>query len=191
MDGRRPEFQEVYDQFAPRIHRYLGRFVGASEAQDLTQEVFVRVSQALDGFRGESRLSTWIYRIATNVALDRLRAAGPAAADRQRPEEAPVADPAPAAEQQSIRKEMNECIRGFVEDLPADYHSVIVLSEFEELTDREIAEVLGISLEAVKIRLHRARARLRRELATGCTLYHDDQNDLACHQTDPPVSFRE
>ena len=67
------EYQEIHDTFRPKIHRYLTRLVGEHEAEDLTQEVFVKVSQALKSFRGESQLSTWIYRISTNVALDRLR----------------------------------------------------------------------------------------------------------------------
>jgi len=68
------EFVTIYTEYHPKIQRYLTRLVGDYEAEDLTQEVFIRISQALPTFRGESKLSTWIYRIATNAALDRLRA---------------------------------------------------------------------------------------------------------------------
>ena len=67
------DFQNVYQEFQPRIHRFLCRLVGPEEADDLTQDVFLKVSQALPTFRGESTLSTWVYRIATNSALDKLR----------------------------------------------------------------------------------------------------------------------
>jgi RNA polymerase sigma-70 factor (ECF subfamily) len=67
------EFQHIYSAFRPKIHRYLARLTGADEADDLTQEVFIKVSRGLKGFRGESKLSSWIYRIATNAALDHLR----------------------------------------------------------------------------------------------------------------------
>jgi RNA polymerase sigma-70 factor (ECF subfamily) len=67
------EFQNIYDAFRPRILAYLARMVGKHEAEDLTQEVFIRVSLGLKDFRGASKLSTWIYRIATNAALDHLR----------------------------------------------------------------------------------------------------------------------
>jgi RNA polymerase sigma-70 factor (ECF subfamily) len=67
------DFQNVYQEFQPRIHRFLCRLVGPEEADDLTQDVFLKVSQALPGLRGESTLSTWVYRIATNSALDKLR----------------------------------------------------------------------------------------------------------------------
>ena len=67
------EFPQIYTAYWPKIARYLARLVGEDEAEDLTQEVFIKVSQALPGFRGESSVSTWLYRIATNAAYDRLR----------------------------------------------------------------------------------------------------------------------
>jgi RNA polymerase sigma-70 factor (ECF subfamily) len=73
MDDSELEFQKIYDAFQPKILRYLIRLVGENEAEDVTQEIFVKVSQALENFRGESKLSTWLYRIATHAALDRLR----------------------------------------------------------------------------------------------------------------------
>ena len=69
----KPEFQDIYTAFNEKVRRYLARLVGEAEAEDLTHEVFIKASKALDDFRGESSLSTWIYRIATNTALDRLR----------------------------------------------------------------------------------------------------------------------
>jgi len=67
------EFQIIHDTFRPKIYRYLSRMVGEHEAEDLTQEVFVKVNQGLGNFKGESKLTTWLYRIATNAAIDRLR----------------------------------------------------------------------------------------------------------------------
>jgi len=84
---------------------------------------------------------------------------------------------------------MNACIRGFVENLPTDYRSVVVLSELEELSNQQIAEVLGISLATVKIRLHRARALLKKEFATRCDFYQDEGNGLLCDLKITGVSF--
>src|SRR5574342_1048299 len=67
------EFPKIYAGFQQKILRYLTRLVGEADAEDLAQEVLIKVSEALPNFRGESQLSTWIYRIATNTALDRLR----------------------------------------------------------------------------------------------------------------------
>lgn len=67
------DFKEVYKEFQPKILHYLYRLTGHDEVDDIAQEVFEKVSRSLEGFKGESKLSTWLYRIATNTALDRLR----------------------------------------------------------------------------------------------------------------------
>ena len=73
MEEIKLDFQEVYDTFQPKINRYLTRLVGESDEEDLTQEIIIKINKALIDFRGESDISTWIYRIATNAALDILR----------------------------------------------------------------------------------------------------------------------
>jgi RNA polymerase sigma-70 factor, ECF subfamily len=175
------DFQAIYGEFQPRIHRYLSRLVGRSESEDLTQEVFAKVSQALPGFRGESSVSTWVYRIATNTAFDRMRS--PAfQRTRQLTSEIPEAatGPSPGIEHDLARTEMNACLRRYIEALPAGYRSVLLLSEDEGLTNQQIAEALGLTLDTVKIRLHRARARLRARLGSGCDVYRDEDNEVAC-----------
>ena len=67
------DFSKIYDEYYPKIVRYLARLIGESEAEDAAQEVFVKISRSLDSFRGESSLSTWVYRITTNAAMDHLR----------------------------------------------------------------------------------------------------------------------
>ena len=187
--GAALDFQRVYDEFQPRIRRYLARLAGPGEADDLSQETFARVSQALAGFRGEAALSTWIYRIATNVAFDRARSPGfQLQARTAEPAALAALGAAPTIEQDIASREMSECVRDYVDQLPADYRTVVVLSELEELPDREIAEVLGISLEAAKIRLHRARARLRQMLEQGCDLSRDERNELTCEPRPDDVS---
>jgi RNA polymerase sigma-70 factor (ECF subfamily) len=86
----------------------------------------------------------------------------------------------PEVDQQLIRREMNSCIREYIEQLPEDYRAVLVLSEVECLKNREIAEILGVSLDTVKIRLHRARARLKESLGSHCRFYLDERSELAC-----------
>ena len=184
-------FQQVYDEYHAKIFRYLARIVGQSEAEDLTQEVFVKVGQALETFRGESQLSTWIYRIATNAAMDRLRQPSvrhggekllpvESIAEIKADQDIRTGELKPSTEQGLIRTEMNGCIREIIQKLPEQYRSVIVLSELEDLKDGEIAGILGLTLQAAKVRLHRARARLRKELSAACVFYRDEQNELAC-----------
>lgn len=184
MSGASLEFQSVHDRFRPRVLRYLTRLVGEGEAEDLTQSVMLKVSEGLPGFRGDSRLSTWIYRIATNAALDSLRhkAIQPPSETEFESDERDVPPDAltPSVEAAAIRQEMNECIREFIERLPENYRTVIVLSELEGFKNSEIAAILGISLDTVKIRLHRAREKLRQSLQTGCSFYRDVTDELAC-----------
>ena len=188
------EFRSIHNSFRPKILRYLTRFVGEDEAEDLTQTVMVKVSKSLRNFRGDSTLSTWIYRIATNTALDRLRSHATKWTSQQSGStgiltesevesvESRIAfeEKAPSVEATVIRREMNECIGEFIDRLPETDKAVIVLSELEEFKNSEIAEILGISLDTVKIRLHRARERLRKVLRTGCNFFRDDRNEFAC-----------
>ena len=184
METNQPEFQQIYNSFQPRILRYLLRMVGESEAEDLTQEVFGKVAKSLANFRGDAQLSTWIYRIATNTAMDRLRrtAAAPTIQFAESDEDPAASfwaiDPEPMVEAQVYRQEMNDCIRGFVQKLPENYRTVLVLGEFEGLKNEEIAEILSLTLDTVKIRLHRARERLKHELEANCGPEWTDSNEF-------------
>jgi RNA polymerase sigma-70 factor (ECF subfamily) len=84
----------------------------------------------------------------------------------------------PLVEPQIFRKEMSECVQGFIQKLPENYRVVLVLSEFEGLKDSEIAETLGISPGAVKIRLHRAKERLKEEILARCDSYWVEENEF-------------
>ncbi len=192
MEDSEPDFQKIYGALQPKILRYLQLLVGEDEAEDLTQEVFVKVHQALENFRGESKLSTWLYRIATNAALDRLRSPSFQRIAQERLSDDSIekgeedvdardvwtGEKKPLVEQQIIREEMNDCIRGYVEKLPENYRTVLVLSELEGVRNKEIAEILGVTLDTVKIRLHRAREKLKEELWTHCDFYWVEENEF-------------
>jgi len=92
---------------------------------------------------------------------------------------------AETTEERLIRGEMSECVRGLIEQLPEGYRTVLLLSEMEGLADAEIAKVVGSTLEAAKIRLHRARRRLRAALEEECRLYHDGEERLRCDRKGP------
>lgn len=177
MSDNELEFYKVHETFRPKMNRYLTHLVGEHEAEDLTQEVFVKVSQALKNFRGESKLSTWLYRIATNTAIDKMRMSSfrQDAWMSSLNDSNEIADgdvwiekETPSIEYQLLRKERYQCFQDFVKNLPPNYRTVVILSELEELTNSEIAEILDLSIDTVKIRLHRGRARLLQELKTHC-----------------------
>jgi RNA polymerase sigma-70 factor (ECF subfamily) len=196
MSLNKQDFSTLYDEYYQKIVRYLTRLIGESEAEDAAQETFVKIDRSLDSFRGESSLSTWIYRIATNTALDHLRRPSSKRSvqsteekDAMGDEDPGPIDKTPLLDTLLIRKDMNDCIRGVVDSLPGDYSTVLVLSEFEGLTNSEIAEVIGISLDTAKIRLHRARAKLRKALEAKCNFYRDERNELSCDPKTTPLKF--
>jgi RNA polymerase sigma-70 factor, ECF subfamily len=174
-------FDDIDAAYRSRILRYLTRMVGELEAQDLTQEVLLKISTNLKSFRGESRLSTWIYRIATNAALDRLRDPSRRRVISYDTPDDPDLDPRElgrvdlgtdtamlSPEQQACRQERYDCYCRLIQDLPAGYRAVVALSSLEDLAAAEIAEILGLNLSTVKIRLHRGRARLLQALKEHC-----------------------
>lgn len=188
-------FGDIYDKFHVKLYSYLERMLGKNDAEDVTQEVFVKINNGLKDFKGKSRLSTWIYKIATNTALDRMKCRS-FREDNKKMMLGNISEESEAtnicleektlsAERQAIRNEMNQCIREFVDRLPTDYKTVIVLSEIKDLKNRQIADILDISLDAVKIRLHRARARLKAEFEAGCDFYHDEDGKFACDRKKP------
>ncbi len=179
----------VWCNIRDRILRYLKRIANPDDAEDLSQEVFDKINKGLNKFQGRSSLSTWIYRIATNTAIDKSRFAAykyemvhHSFEDGTSHESSgdPVVPASLVTDQLVIRKEMSDCINEFVDTLPPDYRTVIVLSDLEGFVNKEIAEILGISLDNVKIRLHRARAKLKKALQEGCDFYYTDGNTLAC-----------
>ena len=192
---REPDFNKLYKEYQPKILHYISRLTSENEAEDITQEVFEKINRGLSGFKGKSQLSTWIYRIATNAALDRLRSPSFKRNIEELTEsseenniwtnhkKAPV-------DQQLIRKEMSECVQEHIDKLPSDYKAVILLSEQEGLTNQEIADILQISLDNVKIRLHRARASLKKILDEACDFYHNEQDILACDRKSSIIKFK-
>jgi RNA polymerase sigma-70 factor (ECF subfamily) len=199
MDSFTEDFKATHASYRPRILRYLTRLVGPGEAEDLAQEVFVRVSRGLPDFKGDAKLSTWIYRIATNVATDRLRSrsfkdarSGKAISYHEGSVEDADALPdekSPSLERQLMREEMSSCIHNYINTLPENYRAIVILSDIEGLTNQEIAEVLELTLDTVKVRLHRGRAKLKEKLKTGCHFDRDEEDILVCNpKTDPDKS---
>jgi len=189
-------FPEIHEIYQPKIVRYLATLIDEYEAEDLAQEVFAKLGRNLETFRGEARLSTWIYRIATNLAIDRIRHCTlPFEDHRNRADDLDVqledrntwtGELPHSAEQLLIRAEMTDCIRSCLAKLPEHYRVVLALNDSEGFRAKEIAEIAGITLDTVKIRLHRARALLRKEIEINCRVYRDERNELAC---EPTVEF--
>ncbi len=145
-----------------------------ADAEDAAQETAIKVYRNLHLFRGDSQFRTWVLSIARNEGLARLRKLGSLredSLDADTDEQTGDYTPAVLTSWREIpaetleRRELGEMLRQAVEGLPEIYRNVVVLRDIEEMDIRETAAALGISEAAVKVRLHRARALLQRELA--------------------------
>ncbi len=174
-------FWEIYDQFCPRVKRViLGLVRDEWIADDLTQETFVRVQDHLDDLKDPSKLSSWIFRIAYNLCQDHFRAAGKfAVLDNAEDKEAEIMDEG-SVQQEFEQHQMSACVQEEIDRLPEPLRTVLLMSDRMEFSQREIAEVLGISVENVKVRLHRARKRLKKLLEQKCNFETDERNVLVC-----------
>ena len=175
-------FDTLHAALYRRVVSFLRRFVPGAEAEDLAQEVFLRVHQGLPDFRGQSKVSTWVFQIATHLALDRLRSADYRQTLRDRPMEEADARPSPQADPglPPVQKEMCHCIRDMVSTLPLGYRTILCLSDLQDLTLREIAAILELTPGAAKIRLHRARQVFRQRMEAGCRFLLDERGELQC-----------
>ena len=164
-------FEPLVEKYRQRVYR-LARNVlhDSEEAFDVAQEAFIRAFQALPTFRGQSAFYTWLFRITLNVASDRARqrtARGRAFGTERVEEEEwsrTLVDPGEGPDASAARAEERRRIGRALDALPPHHRAIIMLSDLEGLSYREIAEVLGIPMGTVMSRLHNARKRLRAAL---------------------------
>jgi RNA polymerase sigma-70 factor, ECF subfamily len=162
--GDEDAFEHLVITYQHRIFAVALRMLGnAAEAEEIAQDVFLRVHRSIADFRGEARLSTWLYGIASRLCLNRL-----ASADRRlRRDDADALDRAPASGDAAAlmeRSEMESALRQAIAGLPEERRMVVVLRDLEGLSYEEISEALGLELGTVRSRLHRARLDLKAKL---------------------------
>lgn len=168
-------FERLLDEYGRRIFNVVYGILGDyDEAADCTQEAFVKAYESLHTFRGDSQLYTWLYRIAVNLAKNRLRDLRrrrrreafsldePLALDEEVEKQLSAGELTP--EELAEKAEMQEVVRRAIATLPYDLRVALVLRELDGLSYAEIAEVVGASVEAVKARVFRARRMLKERL---------------------------
>ena len=170
--GNPTAFDKLVRTYSPRLFAVARRFMqNDHDASDVLQDAFLSAFRAIDRFEGQSRLSTWLHRIVVNAALMKIRA-------RQRRPETPIEEFLPkfledghhveqpaewrsSAEGVLESQQVRALVRASIDQLPESYRTVLMLRDIEELDTAETAKMVGISDNAVKIRLHRARLALR------------------------------
>jgi RNA polymerase sigma-70 factor (ECF subfamily) len=178
------EASALFSTYRDRIYRYLLTLVhNPSEAEDLTQDTFLRAYSHHDCLRDPSAVRGWLYRIATRVCLDRLRKRV-AQVSLDGEEGASTIDSlpsqSPSALEMAEREETGACVQRCLDFLSDSYRAVILLHEAHSLTAAEIAELLGESVGTIKIRLHRARRRLQEIMRIGCAVSQSGNGVPCC-----------
>ena len=166
-------FEKIVGEHEKKVYNLALRMLGSpDDARDILQDTFLKVYDHLDKFRGDSRLSTWIYRIAMNEALMKIRRekGRMVSLDTFKVSEGEVRsleieDWAQKPLDKLLTRELGDKMDRAVSGLPEDYRAVFLLRDVEGLSNADIAKVLDISVPAVKSRLHRARLFLRGELS--------------------------
>ncbi|GAC1670040.1 MAG: RNA polymerase sigma factor [Candidatus Acidiferrum sp.] len=170
--GDNAAFEELVNRYERKIFRLTMNITGNREdAQDATQDAFLKAYTHLDGFHGDSRFYTWLVRIAANEALMRLRKRRPGQFSLDETVEGEsdfstreLEDWRPSPEQDYAQAEMHSILSSVIEKLDPNLRIVFVLRDMEQLSTQETADVLGISVSAVKARLLRGRLQLRGKL---------------------------
>lgn len=161
-NGDLAAFEQIVRRHQAAVYRVGLRMLGSrADAEDVTQETFVRAWRSLDRFRGQSALNTWLYRIVTRRCLDTIAARRTTEQLDDAATEHVGAEPAEIV----AHREQLQAVTRVIAELPADQRAALVLREFEGLSYEELADVLGTSVAGIKGRLHRARLTVLRATA--------------------------
>lgn len=175
LAGDREKFRMLVEQYQQMVFRTcMGFLHNKDDAEDLTQDVFIQAYQSLSRFRGNAAFSTWLYRIAVNASLNKIRKSPlklimqqfeNLSGDRKEKEISVFVTDEEDPEKILIRNEHVEWVRRALESLPDKQRTAIVLSKYDDLSQKEIAEIMTITEGAVEALLQRAKKNLREKLA--------------------------
>jgi RNA polymerase sigma-70 factor (ECF subfamily) len=171
--GSMEAFEEIISRYESKVYNLAMRFCRNQEdAEEVLQDVFSTIYSKLDGFRGQSQFSSWMYRIIVNAAFMKLR-------KRKQSHTISLEDLAPQVRQSCLEQdnpvlhrsdtitqnnELRKTLDAAIGRLPSQYRAVFILRDVDGLSNQEVSEILGLSIPAVKSRLHRSRLMLRRRL---------------------------
>jgi len=173
LKGDQNAFAEIVELFQDKLYRVCFRMLGNKhEAEDIAQEAFVRAFINIHTFDTKRKFSTWIYRIATNLCIDRIRKKKPdyfldaeVAGTEGLNMYSQIASAAELPEEEILKMEMQDRVQYEISRLPDKYRAVIVLKYMEDLPLQEISDILEMPLGTVKTRIHRGREALRKQLS--------------------------
>lgn len=177
------EFLKIHDDYYDRIKRFILSVVKDSWiADDIVQETFIRINKHIGSLRDSSRLSSWIYRIAWNLCMDYQKKK----AEISNQDDLEGLSCGIKIQQRMEQHEMGVCVQEKINRLPDTLRIPMILFDIEGLSHAEIADILDITIDNAKVRLHRARAELKIILENECRFERDDRGVFVC--TPFPIS---
>ncbi|MEI0739044.1 RNA polymerase sigma factor SigW [Paenibacillus sp. JTLBN-2024] len=176
LKGDQRAFAEIVELYKDKIYHLAYRMLSnRHEAEDIVQETFLRVYRNLDRYDQNQKFSTWIYRIATNLCIDRLRKKKPTySLDAEMNDQegmdgySMIPSDNRTPESEALLSETQQIIYQAIDSLPAKYKSVMILRYLQDLSLQEISDVLGMPVTTIKTRVHRGREFLRKKLEPKC-----------------------
>lgn len=174
--------RDGYAELEAKLRPFVARRVRPDDVDDVVQDVFVRMLRGLPTLRDEQRFGPWVYQVARSAIADRMRdAARHPTTSADPPEPASPAPDEDEDEDGAVARELSSYVAFFVAMLPPPYREALTLTELEGMTQKEAAEMLGISLSGMKSRVQRGRAQLRRLLEDCCHIALDPRGRvIAC-----------
>jgi RNA polymerase sigma-70 factor (ECF subfamily) len=165
----------IWHQFSAPLRQFIAnRVAQPQDTDDILQEVFIKIHRNLDNLASETRLSSWLYRIARNAVIDYYR-------QRQSMEELPD-QPLELTEPDHPHQDLAACLKPMIDNLPEKYRQALWLTEFEGLSQKALSEQLGLSFSGAKSRVQRGRAQVQAMLAACCHLEFDRTGTVLDHQ---------
>jgi RNA polymerase sigma-70 factor (ECF subfamily) len=175
------EFWDIYHKHYDPVRKFIFALVKDEwVADDLIQETFTKVQKNLNQLRDVSKLTSWIFRITYNLCQDHFRKLNQSLKSEHVLTEKREIPVEPLFQKEFEQHQMGECVQDKIRLLPESYQTVLILFDLMEFSHQEIAEILDISVENVKVRLHRARKKLKTILEEECRFEVDERNVLIC-----------
>jgi len=181
------EFWEIYDQFYSKVRKFILALVKDEwVADDLIQETFLRIQGNLRNLKDPSKLSSWIFRVAYNLCQDHFRQLKRSRKEERIDQEGmedlkeALVQKGPDVQKELEQRQMGECVQNQINLLPESLRTVLIFFDIMEFSHQEIADILGITVKNVKVRVHRARKKLKPILEERCTFEKDERNVLVC-----------
>jgi RNA polymerase sigma-70 factor (ECF subfamily) len=177
-------YREIHNQYYAKVRKFVLASVRDEwVADDVVQETFVRIQEKLDSVKDPSRISSWIFRIAYNLCQDHFRQSTKSPTREGISQERGEISKDASIQKELEQREMGQCVQNHMNLLPESLRTVLILYDIMDFSHQEIAEILGITIENTKVRLHRARKRFKAILEEQCAFEVDERSVLVCEPT--------